>query len=195
MKFHNATPREAAHIASLKPGEEVVLVSVLEKIPVPPPDEGWRAVRPYDHAEEVRILEDYTFWERCESERPQKGETASHRGDPEAYARYLDRIEHDGEDYIKYLADASVRSLGDWDYPHPIYEACIGAFGGVHPAKSMPPDFSRSTITVISCEAKMAGFYAFPPAYAGHDMTVANWCGEHDVTITDMLWITRARKQ
>ena len=56
----------------------------------------------------------------------------------------------DGHDFIKYLADDALVSLGKWKHPHPIYEHCVGRFGKTVPSIHMPRWASRIDLEVIN---------------------------------------------
>jgi len=106
---------------------------------------------PYGVAGDVLwVRENFTYWERRESDRELKpGESRDYQK-PQGFAKLLERIQHEGEDYIKYLADGAVRSLAEWAHPHPIYEHCVGRFGRVMPSIFMPRWASRISLRVVS---------------------------------------------
>lgn len=53
-----------------------------------------------------------------------------------------------GGDYLEYRTGHRV-SLGEWEYPHPIYDHCIGRFGKWTPSIHAPRWASRLTLEII----------------------------------------------
>lgn len=91
----------------------------------------------------IWVRETFTYWERCEDHNKLKpGESFDHTK-PRGFGRLCDRLSRDGEDFIIYTADDTKVSLGNWEYPHPIYEHCVGRFGKTIPPTQMPRWASR----------------------------------------------------
>ena len=102
------------------------------------------------------VRESFTYVERNESSaKLKRGESRDHR-DAEGFGNLINRLVHDGEDYIKYMADGTAKSLGFWSYPHPIYEHCIGRFRKITPAMSMPSWASRITLKNVNVSVEHA---------------------------------------
>lgn len=84
------------------------------------------------------VREAFTYHERHEHDKPLKHGESTGINKPRGFAKWSERISHDGEDYLVYRADGKAMSLGEWEYPHPIYEHCAGRFGKVTPSIHMP---------------------------------------------------------
>jgi hypothetical protein len=56
--------------------------------------------------------------------------------------------EQPGEDFLVYKTDGAKTSLGEWKYPHPIYEHCVGRFGKTISPIHMPRWASRITLEI-----------------------------------------------
>ena len=55
-----------------------------------------------------------------------------------------------GKDYLVYLAGGTKIPLSNWQYPHPVYDHCIGKFDKTIPAIYMPKWASRITLEIIN---------------------------------------------
>lgn len=94
------------------------------------------------------VREAFTYSERRESDAVlNPGESRDYMAGA-GFAKLLERLTHEGEDYIKYLADGATHSLAEWTHPHPIYDHCVGRFGRTIPGIFMPRWASRLTLRV-----------------------------------------------
>ena len=102
----------------------------------------WRGKCPMgETGGKVWVRENYTYWEREESIHPLPEESLE---------KYAERITHNGEDYIKYLADEQLVSFSEWPSIHAIFSHCVGRFDRTIPAATMPHWASRITLDPVT---------------------------------------------
>jgi len=98
------------------------------------------------------VRESFTYWEQPDRDDNPRRNESPRPADGKRYERWMNRIMSDetssGEDFLMYRADEAKRSLGEWTYPHEIYEHCIGKFGKTIPGIHMPRWASRLTLEV-----------------------------------------------
>lgn len=95
------------------------------------------------------VREAFTYWERREDSDLRPGESRDITK-PRGFDRYVKRMANDMCDYLKYICDGTVRPLSEWQYPHPVYEHCIGRFGKKISPIHMPRWASRFTLELVS---------------------------------------------
>ena len=67
---------------------------------------------------------------------------------PNGFALWTGRAMRCGECYLVYRADGYKRPLAEWQYPHDVYEHCVGRFDRRIPSIQMPRWASRITLRV-----------------------------------------------
>lgn len=94
------------------------------------------------------VRENFKYFERRESDQVLKADESKDYKNGAGFAKLCERLRHEGEDYLVYMADQTARSFAEWDHSHEIYEHCIGKFDKTIPSIHMPKWASRITLEV-----------------------------------------------
>jgi len=95
------------------------------------------------------VREAFTYWEDPGYEwTPSRKEPRFEYLSGRRQAEIIERSGTAGHDYLVYKADGAKRSLGDWAYPHPVYDHCIGRFGKTIASIHMPRWACRTVLAI-----------------------------------------------